>query len=41
MAADEAEDKVPINFVIKVYETKELAEEGNDNNALYLSLIHI
>jgi len=36
MAADEAEDKVPINFVIKVYETKELAEEGNDNNALYI-----
>ena len=36
MGSDEAEDKVPTNFVIRVYETKVLAEEGNDNNALYV-----
>tara|TARA_R110000744_G_scaffold254904_2_gene370469 strand:- start:1201 stop:4311 length:3111 start_codon:yes stop_codon:yes gene_type:complete len=36
MASDEAEDKVPINFVMRVYETKVLAEEGDDNNALYV-----
>ena len=30
------EDKKPINFVLKVYETKVLAEEGDENNALYV-----
>jgi hypothetical protein len=29
-------DYVPTEFVIKVYETKELAEVGNDNNALQI-----
>ena len=36
MGSDEAEDKVPTNFVMRVYETKILAEAGDDNNALYV-----
>ena len=36
MPADEQEDKVPVNFIIKVYETKALAEEGGELNALYV-----
>jgi len=36
MAADEQEDKIPVNFIIKVYETKALAEEGDELNALYV-----
>tara|TARA_R110002020_G_scaffold161725_1_gene347019 strand:- start:1503 stop:4832 length:3330 start_codon:yes stop_codon:yes gene_type:complete len=36
MGSDEARDKVPTNFVMRVYETKVLAEEGDDNNALYV-----
>ena len=32
----DANDKVPVNFVIKVYETKALAEEGDELNALYV-----
>ena len=31
-----ANDTVPVNFVIKVYETKALAEEGDELNALYV-----
>ena len=31
-----ANDKVPQNFIIKVYETKALAEEGDELNALYV-----
>tara|TARA_Y100000310_G_scaffold87827_1_gene84721 strand:+ start:3664 stop:6696 length:3033 start_codon:yes stop_codon:yes gene_type:complete len=33
---DEPEDKIATNFVIKVYETKDLAEKGKDANALYV-----
>ena len=33
---DEAEDKIPTNFIIKVYETKALAETGKDIDALYV-----
>ena len=29
MATGEADDKVPVNFVMKVYETKSLAEAGD------------
>ena len=29
-------DKVPVGFVLKVYETKALAEEGDEKNALYI-----
>ena len=36
MPADEQEDKIPVNFIIKVYETKALAEEGDELNALYV-----
>ena len=36
MGSDEAEDKVPTNFVMRVYETKILAEAGDDNNAFYV-----
>lgn len=36
MPADEQEDKVPVNFILKVYETKLLAEEGDELNALYV-----
>ena len=36
MGADEQEDKVPVNFILKVYETKLLAEEGDELNALYV-----
>ena len=32
----DANDKVPVNFVMKVYETKALAEEGDELNALYV-----
>lgn len=31
-----ANDKVPENFIIKVYETKALAEEGDELNALFV-----
>ena len=33
---DEPEDKTPTNFVMKVYETKALAETGKDEDALYI-----
>ena len=33
MASDEAEDKIPTGFVIKVYETKVLAEEGSEETS--------
>ena len=33
---DEPVDKVPVGFIMKVYETRELAEEGADNNALLI-----
>ena len=36
MATGEADDKVPVNFVMKVYETKSLAEAGDELNALYI-----
>ena len=36
MGADEQEDKTPVNFIMKVYETKALAEEGDELNALYV-----
>ena len=36
MGSDEAEDKIPTGFVIKVYETRLLAEEGEEDNALYV-----
>jgi len=34
MAVDEQDDLIPTNFIIKVFETKELAEANDDNNAL-------
>ena len=36
MVVDEPEDKVPTNFIIKVYETKALAETGNAADALFV-----
>ena len=36
MASDEFEDKIPKNFIIRVYETKALAEKGLDKDALYI-----
>ena len=35
-----ATDSKPTDFVIKVYESKALAEEGEDNNALFKQLNH-
>lgn len=36
MAGNEFEDKIPKNFIIKVYETKVLAEKGLEKDALYI-----
>jgi hypothetical protein len=36
MAVNEFEDKIPKNFIIRVYETKLLAEKGLDKDALYV-----
>ena len=41
MGADEQEDKTPVNFIMKVYETKALAEEEVEKTDAGKKLVHL